>query len=92
MKRALDLMTRCPSQGLPSRREWILTVTILVTDLSVWPMNHNFTLIPFRDSSRSGLGLTFCFVRSGNSAVTLSSNGPLAVMRHNMLVFTHDDK
>lgn len=69
----------------------VISVTILATDLTISSMNYNFTLLLNRDCSRGSLSLTLCFILSGNSTVTLSSNGPLAVMRNNMLVFTHND-
>ena len=74
------------NKALSFRRIWVITIAITVSDLSVWPMNHDFTVLIFSDASCNFLSFSLSWTYSSHSRISGSSNSPLATMRYNMLI------
>lgn len=77
------------NKGLSFRKIWVITIAITVSDLSVWPMNHDFTVLIFSDASCNFLRFSLSWTYSSHSRISGSSNSPLATMRYNMLILSH---
>ncbi len=68
-------------------REWVISLTIFVSNLTVRSMNYHFSTIVLSNttSNRNCLSLGGCDF--GNSAAALSSDSPISVVRNYMLIF-----
>src|ERR1700674_528655 len=71
------------------RRIGIPPVAVLVANLAIWPVDHDFRMLTPRYGRRATDRCALSPVRRGNLLIAFAANCPTATSRHNMLVLDH---
>src|SRR6266436_1193986 len=72
-----------------SWRTWIFPIAVLVTNLTVVAMNHDFRFFPDRDFPRSLDCSSLRGQYRGHSFIAFATNSPVFALRYYMLILAH---